>query len=47
MERLTRTPWARRIAKWSAFAAILLAPGSFIVLPVLWLIRQIAVARAR
>jgi hypothetical protein len=29
------------VAKWCAFALILLAPGSFIVLPVLWLARRV------
>jgi hypothetical protein len=35
-----RTVEARGIAKWCACGLILLAPGSFIVLPLLWLARQ-------
>ena len=29
-------------AKWCAYALLLLAPGSFIVLPVVWLVRTLA-----
>jgi hypothetical protein len=28
------------LAKWCAYALIALAPGSFVVLPVVWLIRR-------
>jgi|SoiMethySBSTD1v2_1073268.scaffolds.fasta_scaffold21989_2 hypothetical protein len=28
------------VARWCAYALVLLAPGSFIVLPLLWLARQ-------
>jgi hypothetical protein len=37
-------------AKWCAFALILLTPGSFVIVPVVWLARQWAargMARAR
>lgn len=30
----------RERAKWCAYALVLLAPGSFVVLPVLWLVRR-------
>ena len=30
----------RDFAKWGAYAVLLLAPGSFFVLPILWLVRQ-------
>ena len=29
----------RELTKWCAYALLLLAPGSFLVLPVLWLVR--------
>lgn len=29
----------REVTKWCAYALVLLAPGSFVVLPVLWLVR--------
>jgi len=40
---------APRAAKWCAYVALLLMPGSFIVLPVLWgarMIRQSLAARS-
>jgi len=36
---LAKTAQARGIAKWCACALLLLAPGSFVVLPVLWFAR--------
>jgi hypothetical protein len=30
----------RELTKWCAYALVLLAPGSFVVLPVLWLVRR-------
>ena len=45
MLELAKTAQARGIAKWCACALILLAPGSFVVLPLLWLARHWA-ARA-
>ena len=30
----------RELAKWLTYALVLLAPGSFVVLPVLWLLRS-------
>jgi hypothetical protein len=30
----------RELTKWCAYAAVLLLPGSFIVLPAVWLIRR-------
>jgi len=35
----------REIAKWCVYALVLLAPGSFVVLPVLWLIRAFRYSR--
>jgi uncharacterized membrane protein len=32
------------LGKWCAYALVLLAPGSFIALPVLWLVRHFAFA---
>ena len=32
-------------AKWGTYALLLLAPGSFLVLPVLWLIKRHAASR--
>ena len=40
MNRLTRTIPPREIAKWCSYAIVLLAPGSFVVLPLLWLARH-------
>ena len=39
MFELAKAAQARGIAKWCACALILLAPGSFVVLPLLWLAR--------
>jgi hypothetical protein len=33
----------RELGKCFAYALILLAPGSFVVLPLLWLVRQFAI----
>ena len=33
--------------KWCAYALVLLAPGSFIVLPMLWLARTLAARSPR
>jgi hypothetical protein len=33
----------RELGKYCAYALILLAPGSFVVLPVLWLVRQFCI----
>ena len=35
----------RRCAKWGTYALLLLAPGSFLTLPVLWLIKRHAASR--
>ena len=40
--RLT-APSPRELWKYCAYALILLAPGSFVVLPVLWLVRQFGI----
>src|SRR4029077_5171388 len=40
MQGITRMPPARDMAKWCACALILLAPGSFVIVPLLWLARQ-------
>lgn len=37
--------WPRELAKWCMCALVLLAPGSFVVLPVLWLVRQFRYSR--
>jgi len=42
---LAKTAQARGIAKWCACALILLAPGTFVVLPVLWFARYWAARR--
>ena len=31
---------AQQLGKWCVYGLLLLAPGSFLVLPVLWLVRQ-------
>jgi hypothetical protein len=33
-----------KLRQWGAYAVILLAPGSLVVLPALWLLRQVMVA---
>jgi len=40
MSRPITLPSPREILKWCAYAAVLLAPGSFLVLLALWLFRQ-------
>lgn len=40
MRTTFRTIPPREAAKWCAYALVLLAPGSFVVLPLLWLSRQ-------
>lgn len=37
----------RGLAKWLGYALVLLAPGSFIILPALWLARMIGDQAAR
>lgn len=37
----------RELGKYCAFALILFAPGSFVVLPVMWVVRLLAVQAAR
>jgi len=37
----------RELGKWCAYALMLLAPGSFIVLPVLWLVTLFGVQASR
>jgi hypothetical protein len=37
----------RDLGKWCGCALVLLAPGSFVILPLLWLIRQFGVHTAR
>lgn len=37
---LIATP-PREITKWCGYVLLLLAPGSFVILPVLWLVRQV------
>ena len=45
MPEIMKTPQMRAIAKWGACALVLLAPGSFVILPLLWIARRWA-ARA-
>jgi hypothetical protein len=33
------------VRKWGIYALILLAPGSFVLLPAYWLLRRLAVTR--
>jgi len=40
MFRPLAVPTPRELTKWCAYALLLLAPGSFVVLPVLWLVRR-------
>lgn len=40
-------PTPREVTKWFAYALILVAPGSFVVLPVLWLARLLECIAAR
>jgi len=40
-------PQPRALAKWCACALVLLLPGSFVVLPLLWLYRRCALLSAR
>src|SRR5271170_4146369 len=51
---MDRTPMLSRsiaippkLSQWGAYALILLAPGSLVVLPALWLLRQVIVAVRR
>jgi|InoplaM3SPM_1038593.scaffolds.fasta_scaffold318539_1 hypothetical protein len=36
----------RDYARWGAYALLLLAPGSFVTLPVAWLIRRYTATRS-
>jgi hypothetical protein len=40
MFRPLAAPSPREVMKWCAYAVLLLTPGSFVVLPVLWLVRR-------
>ena len=40
MHRIGKTAETRAIAKWCACALILLAPGSFVIVPLVWLARR-------
>jgi hypothetical protein len=40
MFRTVTAPSPRELTKWCVYALVLLAPGSFVVLPVLWLVRR-------
>ena len=37
----------RSLSKWCAYTLILLAPGSFIVLPVMWLVKIVGLQASR
>jgi len=39
MLKSSRSTPPREIARWGVYALLLLAPGSFVVLPLLWLAR--------
>lgn len=41
MYRFLVAPSPRELMKWCAYALVLLTPGSFVVLPVLWVIRHL------
>lgn len=43
--RMTRG-WPREMTKWGAYVLLLLAPGSFVALPVLWLVRRYSASRS-
>jgi len=36
-----------KLGRWCAYALLLVAPGSFVVLPALWLVRSLTVQAAR
>ena len=43
MIRRLKAPSPSELRKYFVYALILLAPGSFVVLPVLWLVRQFCI----
>ena len=45
MSRLFITSGPRELTKLCLYVLVLLAPGSFVVLPVLWLVRQFRYSR--
>ena len=45
MFRCLKTPSPPELRKWGAYALILLVPGSFVILPVLWLVRLRSIAK--
>ena len=47
MSKKARTIPPREMAKWCTYGIVLLAPGSFVVLPLLWLARHWASRTAR
>jgi hypothetical protein len=46
VNRLMRSP-PRELTKWCAYAVLLLVPGSFLVLPMLWLVRLFGAQASR
>ena len=42
---ITRSP--RRVLRWAAWTAVALLPGSFMVVPVIWIARQIQAALSK
>ncbi len=40
MRRFTELPSSAELGKWCACALLLLVPGSFIALPVIWIVRR-------
>ena len=47
MFRRLMTSSPREFGKYCAYALILLAPGSFVVFPVMWLLKLVAVQASR
>jgi hypothetical protein len=43
MFRTLALPSLTELRKWCAYALVLAVPGSFVVLPVFWLVRHLAV----
>jgi hypothetical protein len=40
MSRLLALSASRELRKWCLYALVLLAPGSFVILPVVWCVRR-------
>ena len=44
MFRSLTSPSNLELRKWGAYALLLLAPGSFVLLPAYWIVRRLTVA---